>query len=192
MKHVLVELMAELTELSEEEKQAIEESAPIVTFEKGTLLLKEGQIARNAYYVIKGCIREYEIIDGEERTTAFYLEDQSVINFDSMANQRPSKKYFVCNELSTVAILNSEKEEELYRRFPRFESFCRTGLEQMMGEKQEQLSELITLKPEKRYEKLQREQPDLLNRVPQYQIASFLGITPEALSRIRSRATNKS
>ena len=60
-------------------------------------------------------------------------------------------------------------------------------MEEMMGNKQQELTELITLKPEKRYEKLQQERPDLLNRVPQYQIASYLGIKPETLSRIRKR-----
>lgn len=60
-----------------------------------------------------------------------------------------------------------------------------------MGVKQSQLTEFITLKPEKRYEKLQQQNPKLLNRVPQYQVASYLGITPEALSRIRNRIANK-
>lgn len=59
----------------------------------------------------------------------------------------------------------------------------------MMGQKQQQLAEYITLKPEQRYQKLQDERPDLINRVPQYHIASYLGIKPETLSRIRARLT---
>ena len=73
------------------------------------------------------------------------------------------------------------------KKYPRFETFCRTGMEKMMGEKQSQLAEFIVLKPEQRYLKLQEERPDLLNRVPQFQIASYLGIKPETLSRIRKR-----
>lgn len=191
MKHILVELMAELTPLSENEKMDIESSFPIKTFEKGALLMREGQIAKNAYYIIKGLVREYELVDGEEKTTAFYTEGQSAINFNSLANQTPSKLNFVCGERTTLAVLNSEKEKELYKKHPRFETFCRTGMEEMMGAKQNQLTEFITLKLEKRYEKLQRERPGLINRVPQYQIASYLGVTPEALSRMRSRLANK-
>ena len=187
MNHILVRLMSELTPLSENEKMDIESSFPIETYEKGTLLLREGQIASNAYYVIQGFIREYQIVDGEEKTTAFYFESQSAVNFNSLANQTPSKSNFVCGERTILAVLNAKKEKELYKKYPRFEAFCRTGMEKMIGVKHDQLSELIILKPEKRYKKLQQESPHLLKRVPQHQIASYLGITPEALSRIRNR-----
>jgi len=94
-------------------------------------------------------------------------------------------------EDTQVAILNVDKEQDLYQQFPRFESFCRTGMEKMLGEKQNQLVEYIALKPEQRYRKLQAERPELINRVPQYTIASYLGIKPETLSRIRSRMAAK-
>lgn len=191
MNHILVELMSQHTSLNEEEKKDIKNYFPIETYKKGTFMLREGQIARNAYYIVDGCIREYKLIEGEEKTTAFYTENQSVINFNSLVNQNPSRVNFVCTEQTTVATLNNEKEKEFYKKHPRFETFCRTGMEQMMGDKQEQLAKIITMKPEKRYEILQEEQPYLLNRVPQYQIASFLGITPEALSRIRKRLVKK-
>lgn len=119
------------------------------------------------------------------------MEEDSVINFESITSQSPSKVNFVCEEDTTVATLNADKEKELYAKHPRFESFCRTGVEQMMGGKQEQLTEFITLKPEQRYMKLQQERPRLINRVPQYQIASYLGIKPETLSRIRKRLVEK-
>ncbi|MEM1328744.1 MAG: Crp/Fnr family transcriptional regulator [Bacteroidota bacterium] len=189
MNHIFVELLSQMTHLSAKEQAAIESSFPIKTFEKDTFLLKEGQIARNAYFVIEGCIRAYQLLDGEEKTTAFFTEHQSVVNFNSLANRQPSRLNLVCAETSTIAILNSEKEQALYRQFPRFETFCRTGIEQMMGDQQQQLATFIALKPEQRYLKLQNERPDLLNRVPQYQIASYLGIKPETLSRIRKRLT---
>lgn len=185
--HILVEMMSQLTPLTEEEKLAITDSFPIKAFNKGAYLLKEGQISQQAYFIIKGCIREYKLMDGEEKTTAFYTENQSVVNFNSIKNQTPSKINFRCIEDTSVAIINAEKEQELYRKHPRFETFCRSGVEQMIGTKQEQLTEFITLKPEQRYLKLRDERPGLTNRVPQYQIASYLGIKPETLSRIRAR-----
>lgn len=187
MKHILVELMSELTHLTEEEKSAIESSFPIKEFDKEVHLLKEGQVAQNAYFVIQGCIREYELIDGEEKTIEFYTDHQSAANFKSLTNGTPSKRYFICNEKTTVAVLNSEKEKELYRKYPRFETFCRSGMEKMFGEKQSQFAEYVSLKPKQRYLKLQEQRPDLINRVPQFQIASYLGIKPETLSRIRKR-----
>lgn len=189
MTHILIKLLSELTPLSEKEKFDIESSFPIESFEKGTFLLREGQVARNAYYIISGCVREYEINDGEEKTTAFYTENQSAVNFNSIAKQAPSEVNYICMEKTTLAILNAEKENKLYEKHPRFETFCRSGMEQMMGSQQEELIQTIVLKPEQRYKKLQQERPDLLNRVPQHQIASYLGIKPESLSRIRKRIT---
>jgi len=95
MKHVLVSLFEQMTALSQEEIQAIEASIPIKTFHKGTYLLRAGQIARASYYVVQGCIREYEIRDGEEKTTSFFTEGDSAANFLSMANQVPSKQNLV-------------------------------------------------------------------------------------------------
>ena len=190
-KHILVEILSRLTPLTEAEELDIENSFPIKTYKMGEYLLKEGQVEREAYFVFKGCIREYKISNGEEKTTAFFTENQSVINFDSITNQTPSKVNFICAEDTTLAIINAKKEKELYEKHPRFETFCRTGLEQMMGVKQEQLAEFITLKPEQRYLKFQKERPDLINRIPQYHIASYLGIKPETLSRIRARLAKK-
>jgi CRP-like cAMP-binding protein len=185
--HILVTLMQQLTPLTKEEALDIEESFPIKTVTKGTYLLKEGTISKEAYYIIKGCIRAYKLQEGEEKTTSFFTENQSVINFNSITNNIASTINFICEEETTIAILNAEKEKALYLKHPRFETFCRNGVEKMMGEKQEQQIEYISLKPEQRYLKLQKENPNLINRVPQYQIASYLGIKPETLSRIRAR-----
>lgn len=187
MEHQLVQLMSQLTSLTTEEKEAIKTSFPIRTFQKNHLLLKEGMIASNAYLVIKGCIREYELMDGEEKTTAFYTGNQSAVNFLSQVNRRPSTKLFECVEETTVAILNEKNEKDLYRKHPRFERYCREGVEQMMGMQQQALSKYITLSPKERYWQLLKDRPTLMQRVPQYQIASYLGIKPETLSRIRRK-----
>jgi CRP-like cAMP-binding protein len=183
--------MSQLTSLTEEESKSISDSFPIKKYDKGQLLLKEGMVAINAYYVIEGCIREYELADGEEKTTAFYTENHSAINFNSQVNKVPSSKYFECTEATTVAILNGEKEKSLYRKHPRFEAFCREGIEQMMGAQQEALSNFIVSSPKERYLHLMKERPGLINRVPQYQIATYLGIKPETLSRIRRKIASE-
>ncbi len=187
MEHILVQFMSQLTSLTEEEKLTIAESFPIKTYEKGHLLLKEGMIANNAYFIIKGCVREYQLVDGEEKTTAFYTENQSAIDFNSQVKNIPSSKYFECTEETLVTILSVEKEKALYQKHPRFEKFCREGMEEMMGAQQEELSKFIISSPKERYLRLLKDRPNLMNRVPQYQIASYLGIKPETLSRIRKQ-----
>jgi len=187
MENTLVEMMSNFIDLNNEEKQGILEAFPIKTYKKGTNLLTEGQVAKDAFLVIKGCVRKYSIEGGEEKTTGFYTEFQSAINFDSMANNSPSKYYFTLTEDCIVAILNSEKETALYKKFPRFGEVCRVEMEKMLGANQEDLSAFINTTPKERYLNLLKERPNLINRVPQYQLASYLGIKPETLSRIRKR-----
>ena len=187
MENTLVEMMSNFIDLNNEEKQGILEAFPIKTYKKGTILLKEGQIAKDAFLVIKGCVRKYFIEDGEEKTTDFYTEFQSAVDFESMANNSPSKYYFTCTEDSTIAIMNSEKENTLYKKFPRFGEVCRIEMEKMLGASQENLSAFKKSTPKERYLNLLKNRPDLVQRVPQYQLASYLSIKPETLSRIRKK-----
>ena len=87
--------------------------------------------------------------------------------------------------------MNAEKETELYKRFPRFGEVCRVEMEKILGASQEKLTDFKKSTPKSRYLNLLKERPDLLNRVPQYQLASYLGIKPETLSRIRNRIATK-
>ncbi len=187
MENTLVEMMSNFIELTDEEKEGILEAFPIKKYAKETNLLKEGQIAKNAFLVIEGCVRKFFIQNGEEITSEFYTEFQSIVNFDSMANGSPSKYYFTCTENSVIAILNSEKETALYKEFPRFGEVCRVEMEKMLGASQEKLSDFKNTTPKERYLNLLKERPNLINRVPQYQLASYLGVKPETLSRIRKR-----
>lgn len=191
MKNILVESMAQLTPLSEEETLAIEQSYPIKTFGKGTCLLKEGQIAKDAFMIVQGCVRKYLMADGEEVTTDFYTEGHTAADFHSLANQQPTRYNFICTEETTVAIVNEEKEEALYKRFPRFETICRVEFQKMSGTNEHKLATFNARNPEEKYLILLEERPDLFQRVPQYQIASYLGIKPETLSRIRKRISGK-
>jgi len=191
MEHILVKVMSGMTRLNPEEVLAIENSFPMKTYSKGKFLLKSGQTAKDAYFVVEGCIRNFELADGEERTLDFYTENQSAADFNSLANSIPSSINLVCTEETTVAIINGTKEKELYQKFPRFETFCREGMEQMMGQQQAALAKFFKLNPEERYQNLLQERPGLINRVPQYQLASYLGIKPETLSRVRKRIFEK-
>ncbi len=192
MPHILVQIMSQMTSLSEEEEATIEACFPLKDFMSGTYLLREGQVAHEGYYVVKGCIRAFELIDGEEKTTAFFTEGYSAVDFHSQATGKPSSQNFVCQEDSTVAIVNQEKEQQLYEQFPRFETFCRSGMEEMMGNQQAQMAKFIVMSPKERYLNLMRERPELIHRVPQYHLASFLGVKPETLSRIRRRIATES
>lgn len=155
------------------------------------MLLQAGAVAKDSYYCIAGCVRLYYLVDGEERTTAFYTEGQSIASLHSFINQVPANHYLGCVEDCTLAVWAYTAEKELYRRHPRLESFCRIAVENDFGRHQEQLAAFIIRTPEERYADLQETRPDLLQRVPQYLLAGYLGVTPESLSRIRKRMVRK-
>jgi len=176
---------------SEEEQQAINEMQTIEHFKKGTILLKEGEVSSKCYYIIKGCIRKYYLKDGEEKTVFFYTENQPVSCSTDILQKTPSNYYLECVENTSCTYTTSQQEKELYKRFPRFETICRISTEEQLKEQQEMFANFMTSSPEERYLNLIKTKPNLLNRVPQYQLASYLGIKPESLSRIRKRLATK-
>ncbi len=177
--------------LSEDEEQAIRANTSIRSYEKGTVLLEQGQIAQECYFVLEGCVRQYHIEEGTEKTTFFYTEEQWVDSFESNINQVPSQHYFSCVEDSILVLGNQNKGDELLEQFPKFEKIYRKILEKDLSEQQQMMASYITDSPEQRYLKLLQNRPSLIQRVPQYQLASYLGVQPESLSRIKKRIVQK-
>lgn len=173
--------------VSAREAEALSVFSQIKSFAQGDFLLREGQIQKGCFFVVSGCVREYYLIDGEERTTAFYTDMQPVTSVTSSKPKTPVKFYLECLEGSVVSYMTIEAEMEMYRQFPQAESYCRIGAEEIISEYQNMLAAYMVSTPEERYRKLLETRPELLNRVPQYQLASYLGVKPESLSRIRKR-----
>lgn len=171
----------------DEEREAILRLFPLRKYAKGTMLLRAGEVATKSYYVLSGLVRQYYIVDGEEKNTFFYTEGHSVSSMTSLTTGTPSKHFLSCLEDCTLSVIQRDKEVEFYQRFPRFEKMCRTQTEEELGNYQDMLATYITSTPEERYFNLIESRPELLDRVPQYQLASFLGVKPESLSRIRKR-----
>jgi len=190
MEHVLFDYLAKYLTLSEEEKKAIVDFNIFKTYKKGTILLQAGQLSTDCYFVIKGCIRCYYIIEGEEKTTAFYTELESLAPPCSV-HKKPSEHYVSCVEDTILTVANSETEKTGFEKFPRFEAICRILSEELLAKNQTTFDDFKTSTPEQRYLNLLHKRPDLLQRVPQYQLASYLGITPQSLSRMRSRLVTK-
>lgn len=180
-----------MTTLSEEESKAITESMVIKTFKKGSLLLEEGQQSIDTYFILDGCIREYIVSDGEEKTTNFFTEEQWVISLSNFSTENLVEHNLVCVEDTTVSIGNEQQAQEMFKRFPRFETLSRVIVEADFAEQKKLLTSYLTDSPEQRYLKLLKTRPDLFQRIPQYQLASYIGVKPESLSRIRKRVLLK-
>ncbi|MFY0574077.1 Crp/Fnr family transcriptional regulator [Cystobacter fuscus] len=117
MKHKLVDYFRRISPLSDEEAQAILDSMVVKTCPKGTHLLMAGQVCTEAYFVLQGCVRQYYVVDGEERSNGFFTEDEWVLSIHSMMNQTPAAHFLVCAEDTTVVAGTGQREGDLYRRF---------------------------------------------------------------------------
>jgi CRP-like cAMP-binding protein len=190
MKDTLFDFISKYISLNDEERNALLSLDLFRSVKKGTILLKEGQRSNESYFVLKGCIRTYYVIDSEEKTTAFYTEMEALTT-PSVVNKTPSEYYISCVEDSILTISNSDMEVEINTKFPKFDIMCRMLSEELLAKQRIDFDEFKTSSPEERYLNLLQKRPDLLQRVPQHQLASYLGIKPQSLSRLRARIVEK-
>ncbi len=190
MQDLLFDFISKYVSLTEEEKNAIISLDIFHSAKKGTTLLKEGQKTKYSYFVLKGCIRTYYIIEGEEKTTAFYTEMEGLTPY-CVKSDNPSEYYISCIEDTILIVSNSDMEVEINGRFPKFETMCKILSEELLAKERIYFDKFKTSSPEQRYLNLLQSRPDLIQRVPQHQLASYLGIKPQSLSRLRARILEK-
>jgi len=192
MSNKFVEYFSRISTLSEAEAKAIENSMQTEAFKKGDYLLKQGQRSFKTYFILEGCIREYLLRDGEEKTTSFYTEEQWAINLNGFEPNAIATHNWVCAEDCLVVAGDEDQAQALFKEFPRFETISRTIMEAAFAEQRAALASYYTDSPEERYLKILKNRPLLLQRIPQYQLASYIGVKPESLSRIRKRLSTSS
>jgi CRP-like cAMP-binding protein len=191
MKEEILKFVMQFPSLTEEEARAIAGDLNVQSYRRGTILLKEGEINKECYFVLKGCVRQYYLVDGEDKTTAFFTENQTAGSSISYIEQTASNHYLSCVEDSMLIIGDPHREKMMFEKYPALESITRVMIEQNLGKTSENFDFFITSSPEERYLNLLDKRPELLQRVAQHQIASYLGMTPESLSRIRKRISRK-
>jgi len=182
--------LAEYLQISEEGIEEIFNSIHFKCYKGGAVLVEPGEVFNDCCLILKGCVRQYHLQDGEEKTTFFYTEDQWFASYYSTAQNKPVPYYLACVEDTVLSVMSITSEYELFKKYPEFESVCRTGIEEQLEKYQELLVSFMSSSPMQRYKNVLENRPELIQRVPQYQLASYLGITPESLSRIRKRISS--
>lgn len=174
-----------------DEAKQIAEALVVRSYPKGTLLLREGDAGDECFFVLKGFLRQYRIVDGLEKTTGFFVEHEAAVLYASYGNEAATQSFLECGEDTVVIIGNVQQEQSMYEQHPKLAKLTRSMVEDDFGKVQEQRDRFLISTPEQRYEYLLNNRLDLVQRVPQHQLASYIGVAPESLSRIRKRLASK-
>lgn len=180
-----------IPQLTEEAWKAIEEKFTVQQLKKGELLTRQGEVCRQVSFINRGLLRFYYNVDGKEISTGFIPEGEYIAQYDSFLLQQPSKGCVDVLEEAELVNLSYDNVQALYNAHPVFQIFGRKIAEMLFIMIISQTTGLLTLSPEERYLQVAREEPFVIQRVPQYMIASYIGISPEHLSRLRRKLAAK-
>jgi CRP-like cAMP-binding protein len=182
----ILQNVSRFIQLTEEEQQFFTSLLQAKKLRKRQYLLQEGDICRNEYFVNSGCLRTYFTDDkGVEHVVQFAPEDWWVGDMYSFITQTPARYAIDALEDTEVLFFDKPTEEKLYQNVPKFERFFRLLLQNAFVAQQNRILSAMSDTAEERYKNFIEKYPHLEQRLPQHQIASYLGITPESLSRIR-------
>lgn len=183
----LLDNIQSLITLDQGEKDFITSLFKEKRYKKGDFFLAEGQICKHVGFITKGLMRYYINHDGEEKTYSFSQENQYVCNYESFIPQNPSLKVVQALEDTEILVISHTDLQLLYSNVRKGERFGRIAIEGVFLQLLLDINSLYTETPELRYETFLKNHSDLQQRISQYHIASYVGVKPQSLSRIRKR-----
>lgn len=188
-KNTLRQIMSQTINIADDEWEAFEPYISTKKIKKRSHYLQEGAVSTEIGFALSGSFRQYYLIDGVEKTTFFFFENSFVCDYDSFLTQKPCDHNIEAMEDCEVLYFSREVLYRLYRLYPKYETFGRLIAENVYLCMKDRLTHFLLNTPEERYKHFMQshEAEQILQRVPQHYIASYLGITPVSLSRIRAR-----
>jgi len=185
---ILLNYFENLIPLTKEEQQLVKQKFQYRLYRRRQYVLQDGDICKQYIFVVKGCLRMFKVDEqGNDHILKFATENDWVTDIDSFYNEK--KATLNIDALENTEVLQIEREEliSLYLEAPKFDRIFRILTENGFCKLQQRHLQSISVSAEERYKSFVEIYPHLLNRISQVQIAAFLGITPEFLSRLRNR-----
>jgi len=188
----LIKHLQDRIELSEEEANLFVSNFKIKKIKKRQFIVQPDFVAKHRNYVVEGALRAYVVNDeGQEHTIAFAIEDWWISDYNSYIYQQPATMFVVALEDAVLLQIDFETEAKLKMANPKFETFFRITAERTAAFFQRRIITNLTSSAEERYDKFINQFPLIANRVPQYALASYLGMTTEFLSKIKNNKLKK-
>ena len=189
---MLIDYFNNIFSLDKEAAEAAKHSFRLRNYKRKGWLLQEGDVCRFYTFVVSGCSKLYAVdANGVEHNLQFAVENQWIADFNSFYQQSPSKLYIEAVEPCTVLQIEHDDLLHLYTHYPRFDRNFRIVIERKFIELQDRVLQNISYTAEERYQLFQKNYPDLVQRLPGTQIASYLGITSEFLSKIKKKTIER-
>jgi CRP/FNR family transcriptional regulator, anaerobic regulatory protein len=185
---LILKNFAKLISLSSKEEELICSKLRIETIKAKTILLHTGEICTKSYFVNSGCLRSFTINeDGTEQTVNFAPKDWWISEMYSYISGEPAIQNIEAIEESEIIVIEKKDQDELYEKIPKLDRFFRILIEKSLVAQQKRLMANLSLSAEERYHLFAKRFPELVNTVPQKQIASYIGVTPEFFSKMKAR-----
>ncbi|WAC03101.1 Crp/Fnr family transcriptional regulator [Lacinutrix neustonica] len=158
-----------------------------LNLKKGDTLVIPGQLVQHFYYVVTGCIYYYKLDEGAQNVLEFYTDDVFFTDLPAYVKETPSNYYLKASEDTIVYAIKKTDAENSFKKSHQLERFGRLSMQEAFIKSFTRIERLNSRTNEERYLRLLKKRPDLFQRVPQYLIASYLGLTPVGLSKLRKR-----
>jgi CRP-like cAMP-binding protein len=176
------------TSLQSHEEKWLRENLEYRDVKNKSFLFEAGQICTANYFVIKGCLRMYlHTQQGSEQIIQFGIDNWWITDHISLNLQQPSRHYLQAVEHSAILVFKHAVQEEAFQKVPQLERYFRIIYERAYAASLTRIHYILNLSGEERYIQFTTSFPDFVQRVPQYMLASFLGFTPEFLSKVRGK-----
>jgi len=184
----LVKHIRRHVELNEHEVETLFKYVRPISFKKKEYLLKGGQVCRSLFFVEKGCLRMFFINNkSAEQITQFALDGWWISDHFSFIDGRPSDYYIQTIEKSEVFSFDASSFDDLLQEIPQLERYFRTIMQRALAASQLRIKYMFEMTKEEFYLHFTTSFPEFVQRVPQYMIASYLGLTPEYVSELRKK-----